>query len=593
MKLQTLAVGAVLFVSVLGVSLEARLSESESAAQAVVPDTYRDLDGIIARMQEIAAAHPQIAQVVDITATYNTPPTSQGRHLYALKISDNVQQDEDEPAMLIVSAHHAREISTPMIGLTAAERLTEGYGTDPRIAAAVDGHEIWIAPVWNPDGYHHVFTADAMWRKNRRVFTGGIGVDQNRNYPQGWSTSCAGSTSASSETHKGPSAGSEPETRTLMTWSEQERFAKVIDYHSYGREVLYAYRCLGHPFTSWMQQEAAAISTASGYGGHTRVPSAEGEHQQWQFAQMGAYAFLIETHTEFQPPYESAVAEAAQVWPGVLAVLERPISVSGHVTDATSGAPLRARIDLLNIAFTNGESNTSGGAYGGYHMFLPAGTYTVQFSAAGYDPVVTTVTVTASSSTVLDVQLSLAQPNTEDVIFVDDFESDHGWTRNPDATDNAATGRWERGDPQSTNSSGLKQLGTTVSGVAALVTGRLAGSSAGAYDIDGGRTSMQSPAITIPSEGAAKLTFSYYLAHGSNSSSADYLRIAIVADGHKTTVFEEAGDALDDDAAWAIGTIDLQPYAGSTVRLHVEAADAGTSSLVEAAVDDVKVIVRR
>ena len=51
-------------------------------------------------MQEIATAYPAIAQVVDITAAYGTPVTSEGRHLYALKISDNVSVDEDEPAML-------------------------------------------------------------------------------------------------------------------------------------------------------------------------------------------------------------------------------------------------------------------------------------------------------------------------------------------------------------------------------------------------------------------------------------------------------------------------------------------------------------
>ena len=111
--------------------------------------------------------------------------------------------------------------------------------------------------------------------------------------------------------------------------------------------MLYAYRCLSHPFTAWMQQEAAALSVASGYGGHTRVPSAEGEHPQWQFATLGAYAFLIETHTEFQPSYASALTEAATVWPGILSVLERPISVSGHVTDAATGAPLAAKVELL------------------------------------------------------------------------------------------------------------------------------------------------------------------------------------------------------------------------------------------------------
>ena len=259
----------------------------------------------------------------------------------------------------------------------------------------------------------------------------------------------------------------------MMAWSQAERFAKVIDYHSSGREVLFAYRCLSHPFSSWMEQEATALSEASGYGGLTREPSAEGEHYEWQFAQMGAYAFLIETGTEFQPPYQSALAEAALVWPGILKVLERPISVSGHVTDLATGAPLSAKIEILNVAFTQGETNSSGGPRGTYHMFVPPGTYDVRFSAPGYSPVVSRVTVTASSSTVRDIQMS-----PELVVFSDDFETNRGWTTNPNGTDTATTGQWERGDPESTTSAGTKQLGTTVSGINDLVTGRLAGASA-------------------------------------------------------------------------------------------------------------------
>jgi hypothetical protein len=384
---------------------QSKASTGGLAVAAAVPATYQDLNGILARMQDIASSHPDIAKMVDITATYGTPPTAQGRHLFALKISDNVTVDEDEPAMLIVSAHHAREITTPLITLGAAERLTSGYGSDPRITSAVDANEIWIAPVWNPDGYNHVFTTDNMWRKNRRVFGGGVGVDQNRNYPQGWGASCSGSTNVSSETYKGPSAGSEAETQTMMTWSRQERFAKVIDYHSSGREVLYAYLCLSHPFTTWMRQEAIALSQVSGYGGATRLPSAEGEHPEWQFAQMGAYAFLIETHTEFQPSYDSGVTEATLVWPGVLSVLERPIPVSGHVSAASNGSPVAATIEILSVTFSNGETNASGGAHGRYHMFLPPGTYNIRFSAAGYTPATRQVTVTSTSSEVVDVML--------------------------------------------------------------------------------------------------------------------------------------------------------------------------------------------
>ncbi len=553
-------------------------------AQTPAAASYRDLDGVNARLREIAAAHPEIAQVVDLTAAYGAPLTFEGRHLYALRISDNVAVDEDEPAMLVVGTHHARELVVPVIALHAAERLTSGYGNDERVTAAVDGHEIWIAPVWNPDGYNHVFTLNGMWRKNRRIVAPGIGVDQNRNYAQGWNTSCAGSTNPVSETYKGPAASSEPETRTMMLWSETERFAKVIDYHSYGREVLYGYRCLSHPFQSWMQQEAAAISTASGYGGHTRVPSADGEHQQWQFAQMGAYAFLIETHSEFQPAYESAVREAELVWPGILAVLERPIPLSGHVTDAATGAPVAARIDLLNVRFTNGETNRSGGRYGAYQAFMPPGAYDVQFSAPGYRAEVRRVTVTAAGATVLDVPLT-----PESTVFLDDFESDLGWTRNPDGLDTATTGSWERGNPQSTSSNGIKQLDVTASGVNDLVTGRLAGSSSGSYDIDGGRTSILSPEISLPADAALTLRFRYYLAHSSNSSKSDYLRVTVISET-RTLVFEELGAPENDDAAWATASVDVSRLAGKTVRLLIEAADADGSSLVEAAIDDVAVV---
>jgi hypothetical protein len=554
------------------------------ATAAVVSAGYLDLDGVIARLHQIADAYPAIAQVVDLTATYNAPATFEGRHMYALKISDNVSIDEDEPAMLVAAAHHAREISTPVIALEAADRLTTGYGNDSRITAAVDGHEIWIAPIWNPDGYNHVFTTDNLWRKNRRIFTGGVGVDQNRNYEQAWATSCAGSTSARSETYKGPSAASEAETRTMMVLSQTERFAKVIDYHSYGREVLYAYRCLSHPFTPWMQQEAAALSLASGYGGHTRVPSADGEHQQWQFARLGAYAFLIETHQEFQPSYASALSEAATVWPGILAVLERPLSVSGHVTDAVTGAPLDATIELPGVAFSNGETNSSGGAFGSYHMFLPEGTYDVRFSRSGYASVVTRVSVVGTSATVVDVALT---PVVE--VFSDTFETDMGWTRNPSATDTATGGVWERGDPQATSLNGVKQVGTTVSGVNDLVTGRLSGSSSGSYDLDGGRTSIQSPDIVLPESGTLTMTFSYYLAHGSNSSSADYLRVSIVGTT-RATVFEEFGANNDDDGVWATFSVNLSALAGQTIRVLVEAADGAGASLVEAGIDNVKIV---
>jgi len=173
-------------------------------------------------------------------------------------------------------------------------------------------------------------------------------------------------------------------------------------------------------------------------------------------------------------------------------------------------------------------------------------------------------------------------------VFEDTFETSLGWTTNPSGTDTATTGAWERGDPEATTDNGAKQLGTTVSGVNDLVTARLAGASAGANDLDGGVTSIRSPAIALPSTGNLTLSFSYYLAHGTNSSTADFLRVRIVG-STTTTVFEELGGTENDNGAWAATSVSLNASAGQTVRILVEAADASTASLVEAGVDDVRI----
>ncbi|MFI6456129.1 M28 family peptidase [Streptosporangium amethystogenes] len=173
------------------------------------------------------------------------------------------------------------------------------------------------------------------------------------------------------------------------------------------------------------------------------------------------------------------------------------------------------------------------------------------------------------------------------VLWQDTFETSTGWTTNPSGTDTATSGQWERGVPQATTSSGAKQLGTTVSGTNDLVTGRLAGTAAGDYDIDGGVTSIQSPAITLPS-GTLKLAFSWYLAHGSNSSAADFLRVKVV--GSTTTqVFQQLGAAANRNGAWGTADVDISAFAGQSVRILVEAGDASGASLVEAGIDDVKV----
>ncbi|NOK61507.1 MAG: hypothetical protein GFH27_549311n86 [Chloroflexi bacterium AL-W] len=179
-------------------------------------------------------------------------------------------------------------------------------------------------------------------------------------------------------------------------------------------------------------------------------------------------------------------------------------------------------------------------------------------------------------------------PPTGSTVFADDFETVQSWTSNPGSADSATTGQWERGNPEGTDISGPKQLDATASGSNALVTGAPAGSSVGANDIDSGITSVRSPDFTLTGSSSYDLSFSYYLSHYTNSSSDDFLRVKVVG-STTTTVFEELGAANDDDAAWESTTVSLDAFAGQTVYLLIEAADAGSPSLVEAAIDDIEV----
>ena len=182
-------------------------------------------------------------------------------------------------------------------------------------------------------------------------------------------------------------------------------------------------------------------------------------------------------------------------------------------------------------------------------------------------------------------------PSEPVTVFEDDFESSTGWVRNPYGTDTARRGLWEIANPESVWYFGYKQLGTTVSGDKDLVTGAKAGWLPGDNDVDYGTTSMQSPAISLPEGKTISLSLSYYLAHASNSSVSDYLRISVI--GQETnTIFQVFGRNRDVDAQWTGIDIDLSSFAGQQVYLLIEVADLGNPSLVEAAVDDILIIAQ-
>jgi glucose/arabinose dehydrogenase len=189
---------------------------------------------------------------------------------------------------------------------------------------------------------------------------------------------------------------------------------------------------------------------------------------------------------------------------------------------------------------------------------------------------------------------ALYQPGSTSVVFTDNFEAASGWTLTPGAN-TAVTGRWERGDPQATSSGAISLQQGTCEGpsVNCFVTGLSAGAATGTNDIDGGLTSIQSPAITLPASGTITLTFRFYFAHLNTATSVDLFRVRVVgASGTPQTVWARGGSASNVAGVWTTRTANLSAYAGQTIRLRFEAADMGSASLIEAGVDNV-VITRQ
>jgi hypothetical protein len=498
---------------------------------------YHDYAEMNTEIQTIANANPSIVSRFSIGTSY------EGRQIWAVKISDNVGTDESEPEVLFIGLHHAREHLTVEMTLYILNELVGKYATDARIANLVNSREIYIVFNINPDGGEYDIATGSYrsWRKNRQPNSGSsaVGTDLNRNYGYRWGCCGGSSGTTSSETYRGSAAFSAPETQLIRDFINSRVIGGVqqiktsITFHTYGELVLWPY---GYTFTD--------------------VPS----------------DMTLDDHNVF------------------VAIGQTMASSNGYTPQQAS-----------DLYITDGTYDDW--AYGVHKIFA----YTFEMFPVGSNPgfYPPDEVIAAQTSRNREAVLYLAEqadcvyrvigkqaqycggpaPTT---VFFDDFETNQSWTVNPSGTDTATLGQWVRGDPAATNSSGAKQLGTTVSGANDLVTGAAAGAAAGDFDIDGGVTSIRSPAITLPASGNLSLSFSYYLAHGTNSSSADYLRVRVV--GSTTTlVFEELGAANDDDAAWASTTVNLNSYAGQTVRILIEAADASGASLVEAAIDDVRI----
>lgn len=197
-----------------------------------------------AELHAIVNNHPSICTMDTIGYSYELRP------IQVVKLSDNVEVDEDEPEVLFDGLTHAREWPGLVVTMFILDSLTSAYGTNPGVTAVVDAREIFFIPCINPDGYVYTHDEGHDWRKTRRPYPewGTIGTDINRNYggstngnPKGeWGTTIGSVThNPGDATYCGPIAFSEIETRNKRDFIIERDFCAGISYHTYSELVIW------------------------------------------------------------------------------------------------------------------------------------------------------------------------------------------------------------------------------------------------------------------------------------------------------------------------------------------------------------------
>ena len=494
--------------------------------------TYAEMSSDVAAT---AAAHPSIVQRFAVGTSY------QGRTVWAVKISDHVATDENEPEVLFDGLTHSDEHMGLEMTLRIMHWLADGYGKDARITNIVNSREVWIILAVNPDGAEYDIAGGTFhyWRKNRQPNAGttAIGTDLNRNFGYRWGMA-EGRTSKNPAaiTYTGPSAFSAPETRNVRDFlasrvvGGKQQIRTAITFHEAGRLVMWPY---GYTYSD--------------------VPG----------------DMTVDDHNA--------------------------LMVIGKHMAATNGYKPEQASDLYLTSGTTRDYE-----YGTYRIF----SYTFEMSVKDYpdDSLIASETGRNKEAVLYLIEHSacpLAVLGTATRIarcgaFDDDLEINKFWKINLNGTDTATSGTWQRGDPSpTTTASGRKQPDGVPSGRFAFITGTAAGTSAAANDLDGGRTTVTSPLIALPAATGQRLQFRWFFAHDRLATAADELRVEVldVAAGTATTVQASHGAAVERSATatWPRANIDLSAWAGRQIRVRFTAVDAGANGIVEAGFDDVRV----
>ncbi|KAL7427878.1 hypothetical protein ACHAXH_003712 [Discostella pseudostelligera] len=225
-------------------------SSSSSSSYSTIDgfSCFRNMDGMMQSMFDLADAYPHLASITDIGDSYmkysgggsnaNTDldvPT-EGYDIYAMNITFSGDDDssssnqylsttDSKGRLLITSGMHAREIAPPELTMRLAEHILESYGTDSDITWLLHHTEIHIIFYVNPDGRYIAENYQYLeWRKNgddqeSSCSYGLYGVDINRNFDFVWGDLNGSSDDPCMDDYHGLGPESEPETQAIVNYA--------------------------------------------------------------------------------------------------------------------------------------------------------------------------------------------------------------------------------------------------------------------------------------------------------------------------------------------------------------------------------------
>lgn len=264
--------------------------------------TYAEMLNLLDTM---AAKYPNIFKARQPVS--NTMTTHEGRPIYWVKISDNPETEETaEPQILYTAVHHAREPNSMSQLVFYLWYLLENYETNPEVKYIVDNSELYFIPCVNPDGYIYNETTNpdggGYWRKNRRDNgDGSFGVDLNRNYGFEWGYDNIGSSPATgSETYRGPSPSSEPETQMVQEFCLSHHFKLGLNYHTYSNLLIWPWGYANaitddhETFQRFGELLTQDNHYAMGLATQTVGYNVNGTSDDWMYGTTGMYAMTPE-----------------------------------------------------------------------------------------------------------------------------------------------------------------------------------------------------------------------------------------------------------------------------------------------------------